>query len=213
MAWLQRRPQVSDPAMFYSIGLNKTLLIVGLGNIGEEYNLTRHNIGFECIDEFVRKNSDMSNWSNKKNLKCLESTGRIGEARVIAIKPTTFMNLSGEAVQLTSRFYNISLNNILVVHDELDIDFGQIRLRTGGSDAGHNGIKSISHIMGEGYARIRIGIGPKTPARMPSEKFVLAKFSEEEQKQINNLKQEVNAAISEFVFSNNLPTETRNFLI
>ena len=213
MAWLQRRPQVSDPTMFYSIGLNKTLLIVGLGNIGEQYDLTRHNVGFLCIDEFVKINSEMGNWTNKKSFKALESSGRLGEARVIAIKPTTFMNGSGEAIQLVAKFYNIPIENILVVHDELDVNFGSIKLKNGGSDAGHNGIKSISDIMSENYARIRIGIGHKIPSKIPSEKFVLSKFNKEELSQLNNLKKEVTAAISEFVFSSKIENETRNFLI
>src|SRR4051812_45517472 len=99
MAWLQKRPQVSNPTNFYTVGLNKTILIVGLGNPGKEYDLTRHNVGFLCIDEFVSKTEEMADWLIKKDLKCLLSSGQVGENRVIAIKPTTFMNNSGEAVQ------------------------------------------------------------------------------------------------------------------
>lgn len=213
MSLFQRKPQTSDPAMFYSVGLNKTVLLVGLGNPGKEYDLTRHNAGFLCLDDFVDKTDGMESWVEKKSLKCLISAGRVGEARVIAIKPTTFMNLSGEAVQAVLNFYKLSNENIVVVHDELDIDFGQIRLRSGGSAAGHNGIKSVSQHIGEDYGRIRIGIGPKKPVRIKSEDFVLQKFSAEQQEQLGNLKQEVSAVLSEFVFGNQLPTETRSFLI
>jgi PTH1 family peptidyl-tRNA hydrolase len=213
MAWLQKRPQVSDPKSFYSIGLNKSVIIVGLGNPGKEYDLTRHNVGFMCVEAFVKKNSDMSDWTLKKNLKCLESTGRIGETRTIVIKPTTFMNLSGEAVQAISSFYKVPIEEILVIHDEIDIDFGQIRLRVGGSSAGHNGIKSISNIMGEGYGRTRVGIGPKKPAAIKSEDFVLKKFSKDEQEQLPNLLIEVNAILSEYLYGNQLPHDTRNFLV
>lgn len=213
MAWLQKRPQVSDPTMYYSVGLNKTILLVGLGNPGKEYGLTRHNVGFLCIDEFVAKTEGMADWMVKKDLKCLLSTGQIGDARVIVIKPTTFMNLSGEAVQAAINFYKIGPDHIAVIHDELDIDFGQIRLRVGGSSAGHNGIKSVSKAIGEDYGRIRVGIGPKKPIKITSEDFVLQKFPADEQAQLPNLTREVNAILSEYLYGVELPSETRSFLV
>lgn len=213
MSWLQRRPTTSDPKMYYSVGLNKTILLVGLGNPGKEYDLTRHNVGFMCIDEFVSRTEEMEDWISKKSLKCSVSTGRIGEARVLAIKPTTFMNLSGEAVAAVVNFYKVTGDQIVVLHDELDIDFGQIRLRVGGSSAGHNGIKSVSEHIGEDYGRIRIGVGPKKPASIKSEDFVLKKFSKEETAQLSNLAQEVNAIISEYIYGGALPHDTRNFIV
>jgi len=213
MSWLQQRPQTSDPTNFVTIGLNKTILLVGLGNPGAEYDLTRHNVGFMCLDEYVAQTAEMEPWVAKKSLKSLVSTGRIGENRVIAIKPTTFMNLSGEAVQEVVQFYKVSPENIVVLHDELDVDFGQIRMRLGGSSAGHNGIKSVSQHIGENYGRIRIGIGPKKPARIKSEAFVLQTFSPEEQAQLPNLKRETTAIITEYLFGTELPHETRSFLI
>jgi PTH1 family peptidyl-tRNA hydrolase len=213
MAWLQKRPQVSDPTMYYSVGLNKTVILVGLGNPGKEYDLTRHNVGFLCIDSFVSQNDEMATWIQKKDLKALISTGRLGDKQVIAMKPTTFMNLSGEAVQAVAKFYNLMPSDIVVIHDELDIDFGQIRLRIGGSSAGHNGIKSVSKLIGEDYGRIRIGLGPKHPTRIKSEDFVLQKFSANEQAQLPNLKREVNAILSEYLFGAELPHETRNFIV
>lgn len=214
MAWLQKRPQVSDPTMYYSVGLQKIVIIIGLGNPGEKYNYTRHNIGFLCLDAFVNKSDEMSDWIQKKDLKAIISSGRIGDKHVIAMKPTTFMNISGEAVQAVAHFYNVVPANIVVIHDELDIDFGQIRLRNGGSSAGHNGIKSITkHLGGEDYGRIRVGIGPKHPAKIKSEDFVLQKFSEQEQAQLPNLVREVNAIISEYIYSGELTTDTRNFLL
>jgi PTH1 family peptidyl-tRNA hydrolase len=213
MAWLQRRPQVSDPTMYYSVGLNKTIILVGLGNPGKEYSLTRHNAGFLCLDTFVSQNDEMADWIQKKDLKALISTGRLGDKQVIAMKPTTFMNLSGEAVQSVANYYNILPADIVVVHDELDIDFGQIRLRTGGSSAGHNGIKSVSQHIGEDYGRIRIGVGPKHPARIKSEDFVLQKFSAGEKEQLPNLVREVNSIISEFLYGSGLPQDTRSFLV
>jgi PTH1 family peptidyl-tRNA hydrolase len=189
-------------------------LLVGLGNPGPEYEMTRHNAGFITIDAFVSKTDEMDDWVEKKSLKSLVSSGRVGENRVIAIKPTTFMNLSGEAVQAVANFYKIHPDNTVVIHDELDIDFGQIRLRKGGSSAGHNGIKSVTQHLGEDYGRIRIGVGPKTPAKMSSEDFVLQKFSPEQQAQLPNMIQETNAILSEYLYgSNDLPHETRNFLV
>ena len=214
MSLFQNRPQTSDPTNFYTVGLNKTILIVGLGNPGNEYELTRHNAGYICLDDFVEKIEGMEPWVAKKSLKCLISIGKAGESRIIAIKPTTFMNLSGEAVQAVVQFYKIAPDNILVLHDELDVDFGNIRLRQGGSSAGHNGIKSVTQYIGEDYGRIRIGVGPKKPARIKSESFVLQNFSEEEQEQLPNLTREVNAILSEYIYGNQqLPQDTRSFLI
>lgn len=214
MALFQQKPQVSDPTNFYSVGLNKTVLLVGLGNPGEDYELTRHNAGFIALDAFVEHSKEMESWISKKSLKADISTGRIGETRVIAMKPTTFMNLSGEAVQAVVQFYKIPLDSILVIHDELDVDFGNIRLRQGGGSAGHNGIKSVTQHIGENYDRIRIGIGPKKPARMKSESFVLQNFSEEEQAQLPNMNREVIAVLSEYIFgAGELPQDTRSFLV
>ena len=213
MALFQRRPQTSDPTNYYSVGLSKTALLVGLGNPGPEYQATRHNIGYVCLDDFVSHTDEMEDWVDKKNLKCLMSSGRISDTRVIAIKPTTFMNLSGEAVQAVTSFYKIPMSSILVLHDELDIDFGQIRLRVGGASAGHNGIKSIVQQLEEHFGRIRIGIGPKKPARIKSEDYVLQKWSPEQQEQLPNLLREVNAILSEYIYGGELPHETRTFLV
>jgi PTH1 family peptidyl-tRNA hydrolase len=213
MAWLQKRPQIGDSIQFYSTSLNKSRLIVGLGNPGNEYDRTRHNIGFACLDAFVAQNDEMASWIIKKDLKCLISTGRIGTIQVFAIKPTTFMNLSGEAVQAVASFYKLNPDNTVVVHDELDVNFGQIRLRNGGSSAGHNGLKSIMHHYSEDFGRIRIGIGPKKPEQIDSADFVLQKFSESEQPQLANLFQETNAILSEYLYGDQLPADTRTFLV
>lgn len=213
MGWLQKRPQVSESIQFYTLGQNRTVLLVGLGNIGREYDGTRHNIGFACLDAFVSANEDMSEWIEKKDLKCHLSKGRLGDAMVIAIKPTTFMNLSGQAVQAVSNFYKIAPSSTLVVHDELDIPFGQVRLRLGGAAAGHNGIKSVSQNIGEDYGRVRIGVGPKRPEQIDSADFVLQAFDKAEQGQLANLTREVNAILTEYIFTGQLPHETRSFII
>lgn len=196
----------------YTLGSNKSVLLVGLGNIGDEYSGTRHNIGFDVLDNFAKTN-EFDNWITKKDLKGVIATKTLGATRVILLKPSTFMNLSGEAVQATASFYKIPLEQIVVVHDELDIDFGQIRTRMGGSSAGHNGIKSVTKHMTETYGRVRIGVGPKQPEQIDSADFVLAKFSKDEQGHMKPLISEATAILNEYVFGGQLPAETRSFLI
>jgi PTH1 family peptidyl-tRNA hydrolase len=212
MSFFQKKPQLGDSIAFYTLGQNKTILVVGLGNIGKQYDGTRHNVGFAAVDRFVA-DSDFPEWIEKKDLKCHFTTTRLGEAKVIVIKPTTLMNLSGEAVQAVVHFYKIDPASIVVVHDELDVPFGQIRTRVGGSSAGHNGVKSVTGQMGEGYGRIRIGIGPKTPEQIDSADFVLGRFSEDQQAQMKHLTKEASAILSEYCYGGELPHETRSFII
>ena len=213
MSWLQKRPQTGESKSFYTIGLSKTILVVGLGNPEPKYDQTRHNIGFMCVDEFVKKTDEMDDFIAKKDFKALVSQGTIGGNRIIAIKPTTYMNLSGESVSSISNFYQILPDNIVVIHDDLDIDFGQIRMRVGGSSAGHNGIKSVTKSIGENYGRIRIGIGPKHPEQIETDAFVLAKFDKTEKEQLGNLKRETLSIIQEYVFGDSLPKDTRKFIV
>lgn len=211
MALFQKRPQVSNPVQFTTVGLNKTLLIVGLGNPGAEYAGTRHNIGFMCLDDFAKRNS-FDPWTSKKDLKCELTQTTLGDTRVILCKPQTFMNLSGEAVQAVMHFYKLNNQQLVVVHDELDVNFGQIRMRTGGSPAGNNGIKSVSQHVGEDYARVRVGIGPKKPEQMDTADFVLQDFSKGEQEKLPALIREVGALLSEYSYGSPFTAETRSFL-
>ncbi|CAN5613595.1 hypothetical protein BH23PAT1_BH23PAT1_1540 [soil metagenome] len=212
MALFQRKPQTESINLRYTLGLNKTLLLVGLGNPGKKYEGTRHNIGFQCLDRYVIDTELGDEWIAKKDLKCLYTSGTQGESKVIVIKPATFMNLSGEAVAATMRFYKIPIENVLVIHDELDIPFGQIRTRIGGSSAGHKGIESILQHCGEGFSRVRIGVKAESP--LDGADFVLAKFSSEEQKHLPMLTKEAVAIISEYVYgSGKLLAETRNFMV
>lgn len=211
MGLFQNRPQVSDPVNYITVGLNRTLLVVGLGNPGGEYEGSRHNVGFICVDAFARKNS-FDPWMNKKDLKCELAQKTLGETRVILIKPQTFMNLSGEAVQAVQHFYKINNNQTVVVHDELDVNFGQVRLRIGGSPAGNNGIKSVSQHIGEDYGRVRIGIGPKQPEQIDSADFVLQDFTKAEQEKLPAMLREVGAVLSEYSYGSPFATETRTFL-
>lgn len=210
MALFQKRPDASSYLPVYSLGLTKTLLIAGLGNPGKEYDGTRHNIGFAAVDELATKQS-FDPWVNKKDLKCLLTSQTIGDSRVILIKPTTFMNMSGEAVQAAAHFYKLPAEQVLVVHDELAIPFGQIRTRIGGSDAGHNGIKSVSQHLGESYGRVRIGIGADTP--METSDFVLATFGKSEQADMPALLKETTAILTEYIHGATLLQETRSFIV
>ncbi len=212
MALFQRRPQAGDTIQFYTLGQNKTALIVGLGNIGKEYDGTRHNIGFEAVDRFVTDH-DFPGWIEKKDLKCHLTSSQLGETKVVVIKPTTLMNLSGQAVQAVVNFYKINPEYLVVVHDELDIPFGQIRTRIGGGSAGHNGVKSVTSTIGEQYGRVRIGIGPKLHEQQDSADFVLGKFNTEQQSQMKNLTREASAILSEFTYGGKLLAETRSFIV
>lgn len=212
MALFQRNPHSDkEHQPLFSVGVNKNILVIGLGNIGKEYEQTRHNIGFACIDAFAKAH-EFDGWVEKKDLKCLMSTKTLGDTRVILCKPTTFMNLSGEAAQKVAHFYKIHHEQIVAVHDELAIQFGQVRTRIGGSDAGNNGVKSLISHIGTDFGRIRIGIDGNKPAQMDSADYVLAKFSKEEQRQLPTLEKEVTSLLTEYIFSGQLPHDTRNFL-
>lgn len=213
MALFTRRPQIGDTAVMYETGLETSLIIIGLGNVGKEYDGTRHNIGFNVLDHFARK-QDFPDWTIKKDLKCVLTAHTLGSAHVILVKPTTFMNHSGEALQAVQNFYKVSPSHTLAVYDELDVNFGQIRLRKGGSSAGHNGVKSLVQHTSEEFSRVRIGIGPKKPAQMDSSDYVLASFSAAQKKEMPLLLQEVTSILSEYSYGNGqLFDETRSFLI
>lgn len=212
MALFQKRPDLGSSIRFTTYGMNKSLVIVGLGNPGVEYELTRHNVGFACLDSLANKLS-FEGWVNKRDFKCLVTKQTINETVVYLCKPQTFMNQSGEAVQALANFYKIQHSDIVVVHDELDIDFGKIRLGVGGGSAGHNGIKSISKSLGtEEYGRVRVGIGPKQPEQIDSADFVLQKFNTEQLADMPKLTKEVNAVLSEYIYGSPRNAETRNFL-
>ncbi len=208
MGLFYKKTDAGTHAPLYTMSSSKTVVIVGLGNIGKDYVNTRHNIGFACVDYFAQQQG-FDPWTLKKDLKCHFTSGNLAGTRIILVKPTTLMNLSGDAVQSVLHFYKLSVADILVVHDELDIDFGKIRTSTGGSAAGHNGIKSVIGVLGEGFGRVRVGIGPKTPVRMDSADFVLAAFSKEQQAQLATIVKDVASIISDFSASGSLYVETR----
>ena len=159
-------------------------LIVGLGNIGPKYTFTRHNVGFMLADS-IALNNGLSFRENSR-LKCFMTNLRNGVEDYLIIKPTTFMNLSGEAVRAVMDYYKIPVEDVLIVYDDLSLHLGKIRFRANGSDGGHNGIKSIiQHIGTKDFARLKIGIGPQ-PA-LPSEVYVLQNFSKEELEKLKEI--------------------------
>ena len=131
-------------------------LIVGLGNPGAKYEKNRHNVGFLAVDRIAHRHS-FSSWSKKFQAQLCE--GRMGDEKVLLLKPQTFMNLSGQSVGEAMRFHKLALTDIVVLYDELDLAPGKIRVKTGGSSGGHNGIRSIDAHCGKEYRRVRIGIG------------------------------------------------------
>jgi PTH1 family peptidyl-tRNA hydrolase len=155
-----------------------SFLVVGLGNPGARYQATRHNAGFMVVDELASRVG--ASFRAKFSGEVAEID--LASARALLLKPNTFMNRSGESVQAAAAFYKIPLDSVLVVHDELDVPFGQQRLKQGGGDAGHNGLKSVtSHLSNSGYLRLRFGIGrpPVEFGGTPAD-FVLEAFASAE---------------------------------
>ena len=152
---------------------NKPVLVVGLGNPGAEYVNTRHNIGFMAVDAIA---GDGATWKKEKN--ALTCSATINGRRVIFAKPQTYMNNSGMAVLALMTFYKVPVENIIVIHDDMDLKIGEMREKVGGGSAGHNGIKSIDANVGRDYKRIRIGIGHPRDFDMPIDPadWVLGRF-------------------------------------
>lgn len=155
-------------------------LIVGLGNPGEKYSSTRHNIGFIVADEIASRHG--ISFADKK--RCLLGKGCIGDKDITLVKPQTYMNLSGEAVRPVFSYANTEIEDLIVIHDEIDLEFGKTRIKVGGGHGGHNGLKSvISHLGDSGFIRVRCGVGrPETGGDVS--KYVLSPFSPEEKKKL-----------------------------
>ncbi len=160
-------------------------LIIGLGNPGDEYTHTRHNLGFMVLGELAQKWSVHFHEQTKLKAQVLVTLFE-GETVVLA-KPQTFMNLSGNSVQKIKQFYKLSNDDIWIVSDDLDLDFGTIRVRQGGSSGGHNGLKSLIEQLDEDFVRIRVGIKNSSLEKIPTEKFVLQRFSTDEEQKLPDI--------------------------
>lgn len=149
-------------------------LVVGLGNIGAKYDLTRHNAGFMAIDRLAAEHGCNINKSKSKALygKC-----DLAGHSCLLVKPQTYMNNSGEAVGALAKFYKVPAERVLIVCDDISLDVGRLRIRTRGSDGGHNGLKSIAMYIGDSYARIKLGVGKKPHPDYDLAAWVLSKFT------------------------------------
>ncbi len=182
-------------------------LVVGLGNIGDKYCFTRHNVGFMVVDKWAIMN-DVS-FKEENKLKCMLTKFRRGFEDIMLIKPTTYMNLSGEAVIAVMNYYKIDREDVIIVYDDLSLELGKMRFRPSGSDGGHNGIKSVLKSVGTtNVARLKIGIGPQPP--IPAETFVLQNFYKD---QLEKLKPVLKTAIEgiEFYFDNGMQKAQNEF--
>ncbi|HDW0902587.1 TPA: aminoacyl-tRNA hydrolase [Staphylococcus aureus] len=170
--------------------------IVGLGNIGKRFELTRHNIGFEVVDYILEKN----NFSlDKQKFKGAYTIERMNGDKVLFIEPMTMMNLSGEAVAPIMDYYNVNPEDLIVLYDDLDLEQGQVRLRQKGSAGGHNGMKSIIKMLGtDQFKRIRIGVGRPTNG-MTVPDYVLQRFSNDEMVTMEKVIEHAARAIEKFV--------------
>lgn len=173
---------------------HKTTLLIGLGNPGEKYLNTKHNIGFSFIDSFAKQ---IDSKLNESKFDSLLNNKVIDNHKIIIMKPQTFMNDSGVAVKKVKNFYKITTDKIIVIYDDLDLEIGQIKIKKGGGSGGHNGINSIIKEIGtKEFIRIRIGIG-KPKEKSMTNKYVLSKFTKDDQKIVNN----INTLAKEIIYS------------
>ena len=159
------------------------ILLVGLGNPTPNSQDSRHNIGFKIIDAINQK---FSLSKQKPKFKGLLTTGDISNKKVYAIKPLTFMNNSGICIRELIEYFRIDVEDVIVFHDDLDIDFGKIKAKLGGSSAGHNGIASIDKFIGKEYSRVRVGIG-KPETKISASDYVLNNFNDEEKIELEKI--------------------------
>jgi len=173
-------------------------LIIGLGNPGNRYRYTRHNIGFMVLDEISgRYEVDIK----QKSFDALWNRGKIAGINVLLAMPQTYMNLSGNAARNLIAYFKVDISKLIVIHDDLDLPFGTVRLKSGGGDAGHKGLKSIISCLGSAdFMRIRMGIG-KPSDRTPIEDYVLQKFNPDESAQLQQIIQSASEAAAEIVIS------------
>ena len=162
-------------------------LLVGLGNPGPNNTNNRHNIGFKIIDAI---NQQFNLSKQKPKFKGLLTTGNINNKKVYAIKPLTFMNNSGICIRELIEYFKMDAADVIVFHDDLDIDIGKIKAKFGGSSAGHNGIESIDKFIGKDYSRVRIGIG-KPESKISISDYVLNDFNDEEKEKLENITENI----------------------
>ena len=181
-------------------------LIVGLGNPGRKFKFTRHNIGFRVIDQLSK---ELSIPLDKKRMMATWGKGSWSDQKVVLAKPQTFMNLSGEAVVKLKNFFRIETDKVIIIHDDLDLDFGQIRIRNKGGDAGNKGVKSIIESLGESeFIRVRLGIS-RPEKKGEGRDYVLADFDELEMKNVNIFLDQAKEAVKTIISESTLQAMNR----
>ena len=171
-------------------------LIVGLGNPGDEHRSTRHNVGWNVADELAERAA--TTFSEKK-FKARVARGRIASTDCVVIKPQTYMNLSGESVGPAAGFYKLTTSDIVVIHDDLDLDVGRLKLKQGGGHGGHNGLRSlVEHLPDANFLRVRIGIG-RPPPQWDSADYVLSRFTKVERPVIESAVKEAADAVEAII--------------
>ena len=171
-------------------------LIVGLANPGPDYEGTRHNIGWEVLQELASRALPMpASFSTHKKTNCEIAQTRLADKQVVLARPRSYMNLSGGPVAAVAKYFSVTPTDVIVIHDEIDIDFGTVRLKRGGGEGGHNGLRSMSQSLGtRDYLRVRAGVG-RPPGRMAVADFVLKRFSKLEQPDVPFLIQDAADAV------------------
>lgn len=172
--------------------------IIGLGNPGSPYERTRHNVGYRVLDAFA--DSVSASWQRKASYRASIAEYSHSGNKVLLVKPEAYYNLSGEVVQAITHFYKVAPEDVLIIHDELALPSGVIRTRIGGSDAGNNGVKSITSHVGEGTARIRVGIATTLRETMQDDAdYVLGKLSQDELQALSNAQPAITQFIDDFI--------------
>ena len=165
--------------------MNKTKLIIGLGNVGERYATTRHNVGFMVVDKLSNQFGD-GKFEDKSRFSAFINEFDHDGTKIVLAKPTTMMNYSGRAVQALKAFYKVGNEDIWVISDDVDLAFGELRVRQDGGSGGHQGLASIIEAIGGDFHRLRIGIGDNREHGLPSEAYVLQPFTNEERAELDD---------------------------
>jgi len=186
-------------------------LIVGLGNPDKKYENTRHNIGFRCLDAMIEI-EQFRDLTFKPDQRFFGHMAK--NQSVILLKPMTYMNKSGQSVQAVRHYFKINLSDILLVHDDMDLEFGQLKLQFAKSAAGHNGVDSvINHIGSKEFWRLRLGINNEIKSKMAGDKFVISSFSPEEEKKIKGILETSLDFMIEFINAKKSELTNKNYQI
>jgi PTH1 family peptidyl-tRNA hydrolase len=197
-SWNQYLPYSAFQIPYTISRMKPSFVFVGLGNPGKQYERTRHNTGFQAADRLA-KECGAGDWHDQQKLQCVAAEATIGECPVLIVKPTTYMNRSGECIRKIIDFYKLDPSAALLVScDDVDIPLGTTRLRMDGGPGTHNGLKSIVETIGESFPRIRVGIGPQ-PVGIDLAAWVLSTFPEDEQDKLNDALEDIAPTVTKLL--------------